>query len=455
MYSTTSLKEKIKLFIAIVIPILITQLSIYAMNFFDTVMSGNAGTADLAGVAIGSSLWVPVFSGISGILLALSPIVAQLSGSKQRKKISETVRQGIYLSIALACCTFIAGSLVLDPILNRMDLTEEVRHIAKYYVVALSSGLIPIFLFNLLRCFLDALGQTKMSMFIILISLPLNILFNYMFIFGRLGAPALGGIGAGVASSLTYWISSFITIFVIHKLHPFSRYHIFRNWKIPSISYWKEQLRIGVPVGFAIFFETSIFAAVTLFISEYDTVTIAAHQAAMNFASFLYMVPLSIAMALTIAVGFEVGAGRFKDARLYSFVGIAFGIMVAFLAGLILYVFDDPVARLYNDNMEVIELTKQFIFFAIFYQLADGFGAPLQGVLRGYKDVNITLITALVSYWGVGLPSGWLLARFTDFGPFGYWLGLTIGLSTGAVILLVRLIHLQRKIAGNPPVHNM
>lgn len=446
MYPTTNLKEKLKQFLLIVVPILITQLSIYAMNFFDTVMSGNAGTEDLAGVAIGSSLWVPVFSGISGILLALSPIVAHLSGSRQREQIAETVRQGIYLSIVLAIATLIAGYLALDLILTSMSLAPEVQYIAKYYVIALGTGLLPIFLFNLLRCFLDALGQTKMSMFIILLSLPMNILFNYMFIFGRLGAPALGGIGAGIASSLTYWISSLITIIVIQKLHPFSEYHIFKHWKQPSFSHWKEQLKIGLPVGFAIFFETSIFAAVTLFMSVYDTVTIAAHQAAMNFASFLYMVPLSIAMGLTITVGFEAGAGRYKDARVYSYVGIASGVIVAILAGLILYLFDDPVARLYNDNMEVVELTKQFIFFAIFYQLADGFGAPLQGVLRGYKDVNITLVTALVSYWGVGLPSGWLLANFTSFGPFGYWLGLTIGLSTGAIILLIRLIYLQRKL---------
>lgn len=445
MYPTTNLKEKLQQFLLIVIPILVTQLSIYAMNFFDTVMSGNAGTADLAGVAIGSSLWMPVFTGLSGILLALSPIVAQLSGSQQKKKIAETVRQGVYLSIALAFGTLIAGYVMLDPILNHMSLTPEVQYIAKYYVIALGSGLIPIFLFNLLRCFLDALGQTKMSMFIILISLPLNILFNYMFIFGKLGAPALGGVGAGIASSLTYWISVFLTIIVIHKVRPFSDYRIFKDWSRPSLPYWKEQLRIGIPVGFAIFFETSIFAAVTLFMSVYDTETIAAHQAAMNFASFLYMIPLSIAMALTIAVGFEVGAGRIKDARTYAYLGISIGVVVAFLAGFILYVFDDPVARLYNDNMEVVNLTKQFIFFAIFYQLADGFGAPLQGILRGYKDVNITLITAFVSYWGVGLPSGWLLANFTDFGPFGYWLGLTTGLSTGALILLIRLIYLQKK----------
>ncbi|WP_053217083.1 MATE family efflux transporter [Virgibacillus senegalensis] len=450
MYRTNSLQQKLKLFLTILIPILITQLSLYAMNFFDTVMSGKFGTADLAGVAIGSNLWVPIFTGINGILLALSPIVSQLVGAAKEKEVPEIVRQGIYLAIGLAAAVTIVGIFVVQPILNRMDLDAEVARVAKYYLASLATGIIPLFIFNLLRCFMDALGQTRTSMVIILISLPLNILFNYMFIFGRLGMPAMGGIGAGIASSLTYWISSAVAVWVIHRYRPFRLYGIFRKWGRPSMHAWWEQLRIGVPIGFAIFFETSIFAAVTLLMSVYNTETIAAHQAAINFASYLYMIPLSIAMALTIAVGFEVGGKRHHDAKIYAYIGLSCGIAVSFLAGLVLYTLDDAVARLYNDNPEVITLTKQFIFYAIFFQFADAIGAPLQGALRGYKDVNITLVMALISYWLIGLPSGWLLANYTHFGPFGYWMGIIIGLSAGAITLFGRLVYLQRKLSSQP-----
>ncbi|MDC3413613.1 MATE family efflux transporter [Aquibacillus sp. 3ASR75-11] len=444
MYETKTIKEKLKLFAVILIPILITQLSMYAMNFFDTVMSGNAGTEQLAGVAIGSSLWVPIFTGINGVLLALSPIVAQMVGAKKEKEIPETVRQGLLLSIAIAVVVAIVGFFLLDPILIRMDLEQEVRHVAKYYLIALGVGIVPLFVFNLLRSFMDALGQTRISMFIILIALPLNILFNYIFIFGKFGLPALGGIGAGLASALTYWISSGIAIWIVVKIRPFSIYSIFKDWKRPSLSYWWEQLRIGVPMGFAIFFETSIFAAVTLMMSVYDTNTIAAHQAAINFASFLYMIPLSIAMALTIVVGFEVGSKRYRHAQIYTYMGITMGVVIAFLCGFILYTFDETVARLYTNNPEVVKLTTQFIFYAIFFQFADAIGAPLQGALRGYKDVNITLIMALVSYWIIGLPSGWIFANYTDFGPFGYWMGIIFGLSAGAITLFFRLLALQK-----------
>ena len=126
--------------------------------------------------------------------------------------------------------------------------------------------------------------------------------------------------------------------------------------------------------------------------------------------------------------------------------GLISGIMIAFVAGIILYTFDEPVAKLYNTTPEVVELTKHFLLYAIFYQFADGIGAPLQGALRGYKDVNITFWTSLVSYWLIGLPSGWLIANYTSFGPFGYWLGFTIGLSAGAITLFVRMLYLQRKL---------
>lgn len=193
------------------------------------------------------------------------------------------------------------------------------------------------------------------------------------------------------------------------------------------------------------FFETSIFSAVTILMSVYNTNTIAAHQAAMNFASLLYMIPLSVGMALTIPIGYEVGARRFREARKYAYIGISGSIVIALFNGAVLYLLREPVASLYNTDPVVIELTTQFIFFAVFYQLADAFGAPIQGALRGYKDVNMTLIIALVSYWLIGLPSGWILANYTNLEAFGYWVGITIGLSSGAVALFWRLFYLQNK----------
>src|SRR5699024_3238058 len=333
----------------------------------------------------------------------------------------------------------------LNPILSLMDLESEVKHIAKFYLITLSIGMVHLFIVNTLRAFIDAVGKTRTSMIIILISLPLNIFFNYIFIFGKIGLPAFGGIGSGIATAITYWLVFFITVGIVLKVDPFRTFAILYQWSKPNIATWIEQLKIGIPIGFAIFFETSIFSAVTLLMSVYSTYTIAAHQAAMNFATLLYMLPLSVGMALTITVSYEVGAKRFLDAKTYSLIGIVSGVFIALFAGGILFIFNKLVAALYNTDPDVIELTRQFIIYAIFFQLADAFGAPLQGALRGYKDVNMTLVIALISYWFIGLPSGWILANYTSLEPFGYWLGLIIGLSAGAIALYARLIYIQRK----------
>lgn len=447
MYETSSITEKIKLFVIIFVPIFVTQISLFLMNFFNTIMSGQAGAKDLAGVAIGTSLWVPIYTGMYGILLAVTPIIAQLTGAKKQKEITESMQQAIYVAIFLGIFVIILGALLLDPVLQVMNLQQDVERIAKYYLFALSLGIIPYFIFNTLRNFMDALGRTRMSMAIILLTLPVNIVLNYIFIFGKFGLPKMGGIGAGLATAMTYWINCIIAVVCVYALTPFRSYHIFKNWKKPIFKQWKEQLTVGLPIGSALFLETSIFSAVTILMSGYGTNTIAAHQAAMNFSSLLYMIPLSVGMALTIAVGYEVGANRLKDARTYTNIGISCSLLMAVFNSVILFVFKEPVASLYHTDTEVIELTSKFLILAIFYQLADSFGAPIQGVLRGYKDVRILFFIAIVSYWLIGLPIGWIFANYTALEAFGYWIGITIGLTCGAIALLWRQFYIQKQYA--------
>lgn len=445
MNQTFNKKQKLKQLFNILIPILITQLSMYFMTFFDTTMAGHYSPNDLAGVAIGSSLWVPVFTGLSGILLAITPIVSQLVGANIKKEVSFSVIQGVYLAVFMAFVVYLAGTFVLNPILNGMQLEDNVREVAREFLFALSFGMIPLFVYTVLRSFIDALGKTRITMIVTLTALPINVVFNYLLIYGKFGFPELGGVGAGYASAITYWIITFITVFIIIKNEPFSSFAVFRRFYPISLSKWKEILKIGVPVGFSIFFETSIFAAVTLFMSKFDTVTIASHQSALNFGSLLYMVPLSISMALTIVVGFEVGAGRYSDAKEYSWLGVSFAVIMAFVCGLILLLFRNNIAGIYTNDPDVLKLTAHFLLYAMFFQLSDAIQTPVQGALRGYKDVNITFLMTLVSYWIVGLPLGYYLANFTAWRAFGYWIGLISGLAACAICLGSRLYYIQQK----------
>ena len=438
-------RERLSIFSKILVPILITQLALFSMSLFDIMMTGNVSASDLAGVAIGSGLWVPIYTGLSGILLSVTPIVAQLVGAKKHSEVQNSVVQGIYVSIAMGIVVLIAGAVVLNPILNGMNIEQEVRHVAKYYLVALSFGIFPLFTYTVFRSFIDALGHTRITMIITLLSLPINIVLNYLLIFGKFGLPAFGGIGAGIASAITYWIITILSILIILKYEPFVPYKIFNKWYPFIWSKWKEILLIGIPIGLSIFFETSIFSAVTLLMSTFDTVTIASHQVALNFASLLYMVPLSISMALTILVGYEVGAKRLSDAKQYTAIGVVSAVILSSVCAIFLYLYKEEVASLYTNDPEVLALTTVFLIYAIFFQLSDAIAAPIQGALRGYKDVNVTFLLALISYWFIGLPVGYLLANYTSYGAFGYWIGLISGLAAGAIGLSLRLRFLQKR----------
>ncbi|MBT2690662.1 MATE family efflux transporter [Bacillus sp. ISL-47] len=445
MYQTFTLQEKVKQISIMLIPILITQLGMFAMVFFNTIMSGRYNASDLAGVAIGSSIWNPVFTGLSGILMAVSPIAAQRFGEKKNKEVTSIVKNGMYLGFIIAFAVIAIGSVLLDPILNSMNLPQAVEGTARGYLIGLSFGIIPLFVFNVLRSFIYALGNTRVVMVILFCSLPINFFLNYVLIFGHWGFPELGGAGGGYATSFTYWFILAMTALIIKTKEPFSGYNIFRNLHDFSWERCKEILKIGVPMGLSIFFETSMFAVVTILISKFNVTTIAAYQSALNIVSFLYMIPISISMAQTVLVGFEVGAGRYKDAKAYSWLGIYLSILIALLTGLLVVLFRYEVAGFYSNESAVIALTAHFLIYALFFQISDAIQATAQAALRGYKDVNISFIITLIAYWLICLPVGYVMANYTSLGATGYWIGLTIGLLAAGICLSMRLIYIQKR----------
>lgn len=448
MHHANTIKEKIRLFLSILWPILITQISLSAMNLVDTMMSGRVGTQDLAGVAIGSSLWMPIFTGMNGVMLAITPMIAHFMGANERHKIHRTVTQALYLAILLGTAVMVIGGLALKPILSLMELETSVQHIAFHYLVGLSIGIIPLFLSNVIRNFFDGQGFTRITMWITVLALPLNVILNYCLIYGRFGMPKLGGIGAGYATGITFWIILIVSVVMTFKVHSVKPYQLFVRWVKPSIRAWREQLSIGIPIGLSIFFEASIFSVVTLFIGNmFSTTIIAANQVVMNFSGMLFMVPLSISMAITIVVGYSIGGDRFQSAKQYAIIGVLGAIGFVIMGAIVMYFFRIPIASLYSSDPLVIQVAGQLFLFSIIFQLSDASQASLQGVLRGHKDVKVAFYTALVAYWLVGIPSGYMLAAFTTLGPAGFWVGITIGLTGAAIGFFVRLQMIYRKAA--------
>lgn len=445
MKQTFSLKEKITQFLVIFFPIFITQLSLTAIGFFDTVMSGQVSHYDLAGVAIGANMWLPIFTGIYGVLSGVTPILAQLHGAGRKEEMPFFVIQALYAALALGGAVVVLGWLLLVPALSIMNLEASVYQIAYHFLRALAIGVIPVFASAVLRNFIDALGYTRITMIITVIGVAINIALNYLLILGNYGFPRLGGVGAGYASAMTYWCILFMNIIVVYCIKPFKTYRVFEHFTGISFKTWRELAAVGFPIGLAIFFEVSIFAAVALLMAEYGTSVIAAHQAAINFAGLVYMVPLSIGFTLTIVVGFEAGAKRYWDAKQYSYLGMKIAITVAVIIAVILFTFNSKIASFYTKEPGVLELIKNFLIYAIFFQLSDAIAAPIQGALRGYKDVRITMVVAIISYWVIGMPVGYLLAKHSTLQAYGYWVGFIVGLAVGAVVLFTRLIRLQKK----------
>lgn len=438
-------RDKLRRLLSVMLPIIGTQIAIMGMNFFDASMSGQASDADLAGAAIGGNIWMPVQAGVSGVLIAAMPLVANFLGAGERQKITVVVRHGLFLAVGFALLVLAGGAAFLPRFLQNMGLAPEVYHVALWYLAGLGLGMIPSFLITPLRSLVDTLGYTKLTMKIYLLALPINACLNYVLIFGKLGLPRLGGIGAGVASGMTYWLLLGIFAFVVLRQEPFRSYRVLGFVK-PCWMWLKEYLRLGIPMGVAIFMETSIFGVVALFIAKFGTEVIAAHQAALNFSSLVYMLPLSFSLALTIVVGVEYGAKNFQGARDYVHIGLQASFGIAGFYMLAEYFLRGQIALIYTNNPEVVLLVKTFLLYAIGWQAGDAAAAPIQGILRGYKDVNATFWASMLAYWGICLPLGLFLDYKMQHGALAYWQSLDFGVFSSAVLLSIRLIWLQRKI---------
>ena len=445
MIISGNVQSKLRDILSVMLPIFITQLSVMGMNFFDTVMSGQAGPENLAGVAIGANIWMPIFTSLNGILIALMPIVAQHVGAGRREEISNAVMHGIHLAFIIGGLVIVGVWFFIDDALLIMGLEPEVKRIAAGYLKALTIGIIPIFACSILRGFVDTLGYTTMTMRIFLLTLPLNIVLNYILIFGKFGFPKLGGIGAGYATSLSYWLVCIFFLFVINRIDVLRSYHIFSAWSHISFKSLQEHLHIGIPIGVSIFFETSIFGVVALFMAKFGTIAIAAHQAAISFTSLLYMLPLSFSLALTILVGIKVGAKEYKEAAAYGRIGIMTNLTLALSFVFLLAFGREYVAMLYSQDQEIIKLAGEFLFYATFFQLLDGTATPIQGILRGYKDVKAAFYASLFAYWGICLPLGYILDVYLGHGPYSYWQSLITGIFFSAAFLLFRLRSMQLK----------
>ena len=433
-------------FFIVLLPILITQISLMAPGFFNTVMAGHISKEDLAGVAVGASIFFPVFGAFVGLVSGLTPVIAQHYGARQTLAIRRVVQQSFYWSMLLAILLLACGVLTIPALVHALALEPVVEQITMDYLSYIALGIIPIAPASVLRNFIDAHGRTRLTMYITMTTIPINVALNYIFMYGAFGVPAFGGAGAGLGAALSYCVFLVLNILAVLRISQFAGYYVLARLPRPILGDWWALLKICVPIGLTVFCEQSIFGAVGLLMAAYGTTVLAAHQAAMNFTTIVYMLPLSVSMAITILVGFEVGGGRENGARAYIRLSRVLTLVFVGMIALALAAMRDFVAALYTTNPEVQELLRVFLLYALVMQFCDCVNAPLQGALRGYKDVTVTFWLAVLSFWGIGLPSGYVLAGWTELGPFGYWVGLNGGIIVGAVMLMIRLRVIEQRM---------
>ena len=447
MHQTHNLNQRMRLFISIFLPILIYQLANFSASFVDTTMTGQYDTLHLAGVSMATSLWIPFFDLLIGIVSALVPIIGHHLGQGKKEKIASDFYQFIYLSLGLSLILFALVFVGAPLVLAHLGLEPLVEEVAKNYLWYLALGIIRLLLFSTIRSLFDALGLTKLSMYLMLLLLPLNGSFNYALIYGAFGFPEMGGAGAGLGTSLAYWVLLLISLLVAVK-HP--KVRAYELWKIRPLDKKGliEGIRLGLPIGGTFFAEVIIFSVVGLVMAKFSSLIIASHQAAMNFSNLMYAFPMSISTSMSIIVSYEIGANRPDDVKKFCKLGRLTALGIAGFTFLFLYILRDRVAALYGSDTEFIRMTSVFLTYSLFFQLADTFAAPLQGILRGYKDTQVPFFLGLIAYWGVSLPLGLFLDYYTSLGPYGYWIGLIASLVTSGILFQWRLNRLAKNITN-------
>ena len=446
MYQGENIKERGKIFIKLLLPVLIYQVISYSSGMIGTFMAGHYSPTDLAGVSMGVNIWNPVMYTLNAIVLAIVPIVSHLIGKKREEEIPVMVRQFLYIAVLISIILVIALNTLAAPIVDSLGMDAKIATITKNYLYYESFGVLSIFLYVVLRSFMDSLGLTRLSMIMMIISVPVNVTLAYGFIFGKFGMPELGGAGNAIAVSLTYTVLFFIALFLTLKHPKINKYKIFKKEGI-RFKYWGEIFKLGIPIAIATALETVVFSTLSLMVSRFDTTIIASHQATLNFSGFLYSLPISVANTATIIVAYHVGAKNYKLAKSYTFLSVILGVISSSVAGLIVLLFDTKIPYLYSTDSGVIDLTAHLLIFAIGFALCDSFASALAGVLRGYKKVVPICLAMFVGYYIVGIPVAYYLVFTKGVGIDGLWIGWIIGLAIYALGVLGYYLNLSRGIS--------
>jgi MATE family multidrug resistance protein len=418
-------------------PLIAAQLAQISISFIDTIMAGRLSPTALAGVAVGGGVWFPFLFFCIGLILAVTPSVAQLFGAGKFPEIGHCVRQGLWLSLIMAALAFIVLRLV-SPLVTSLSIPAQVAETAVGYLYAISWGLPAACAYQALRSYSEGVSLTRPVMYCSLIALAGNAFGNWVFMYGHLGMPELGAVGAGVSSAITMWLMLAYMAGYIWFKRDYRRFDAFSRFEGPR---WREigiLTRLGAPIAISLGMEGSLFGAVALLMGTLGETAVAGHQIALNVASVTFMIPLGIAMAISVRVGQAIGRQDLEGARLAGFTGV--GLAAGFMgcAGIAMALAPEQIAGLYTEDPEVRAMAASLLIMAAIFQLFDGLQVSGSGALRGIKDTTTPMLITFIAYWVIAFPLCYLLGIYLEGGPQAAWIGIICGLLTAGVLLNLR-----------------
>jgi multidrug resistance protein, MATE family len=433
-------------------PTLIGQLAVVGMGVADVAMTGHLSAEDLAAASLGASVWSMIIVTVIGTMMAINAVVAHEMGALRSERIPHVVRQALWMGFGIgmvACTACNVAVLVFD----HLSLEPQVRDKAATFVHVISIGLPPLAAYRALYGYSTSLHQTKPIMMIALAGLAFNIFVNWLLVFGNWGFPQLGSTGCAAATGMCMWLTLGAMLLWIRRASVYRDTYPFTHWEGPNWHEIGSMLKMGLPIGVTYFAEVSAFGAVALLVARFGVVTVSAHQIALNFASLVFMVPMSVGIALISRVGQALGGGNAVHARFVAWVGVGVAVAFAVVSASCILLFRYQIAAAYTTDPAVQELTVHLLLFAALFQLSDAAQVAASSAIRGYKVTRPPMVIHLAAFWGLSLPLGCLLGlapRWLPLAPSeplaatGFWIALVAGLTVAAVLLVWFLNHLSQ-----------
>ncbi len=436
-------------------PIVLSQVGVALTQLVDTFMVSQLGTIELAAVSFASSVALMGFLFVNGLLMGVTPIVGQTYtsnevGDKEAKigRIGQIFQNQMLLAV-VSSVLMLGLLLVVEKFLSNMGQDEAVVKCAIPYYIVLVISVLPNTLFMAGKQFLEGLGNTSVAMGITIIANLVNILFNYFLIYGKCGFPEMGVLGAGVATLISRVVMPIMLFVVMYYRKEWWVYC--QRFRI-SLFAWREVkdiLVVGLPIAAHILMEMSAFSFSGIMMGWLGAAALASHQIASQMSNLLFMVVLGISAATTIRVSHQYGAKDYKAMRMAANASIHLCLCANFVMGTLLILFRENITMLFSEDLEVIRLGSQVLVMAGVFQLSDGMQAVGAGILRGLKDVKITMYVAFLSYLVINLPLGYVMAFVVGLGAPGVWIGFIGGLSVAAILFRIRYLRDFRMIMGN------